>query len=99
MSINNPSPLLIAKQKDARFLKDDYKLGWLFRDETGYLWVVWGSSNCIENALKIAKQVVSEKANSTKVYLSEIPLERDKAIYEEMPKLKEINFDEVNSNL
>lgn len=87
---NKPTPLLIAKQKGAKFCKEDYKLGWLFQDDTGYLWMVWGSSSNLENALKVAKQVVEEKANGTMVYLSEVPLERDKAIYEPLPEMKEV---------
>jgi hypothetical protein len=89
--ISTPCPLLIAKQKDARFLKDDYKLGWLFRDENSYLWVVWGSSRNLENALKVAKQVVTEKANGTVVYLSETTLEKGEVICEPLPELKEMN--------
>jgi 23S rRNA maturation-related 3'-5' exoribonuclease YhaM len=72
-------PLLIAKQKDAKILKDDYKLGWLFQDDTCYLWTVWGSSNNLENAMKVAKQVIEEKGNR-KVYLSKIPLKRDEVV-------------------
>lgn len=91
--MNSSAPLLIAKQKDAKFLKDDYKLGWLFQDNTGYLWTVWGSSRNLENATKAIKEVIEEKAQEgIIVYLSETPLERDKAIYEPLPKLIEICF-------
>jgi hypothetical protein len=83
-------PLLIAQQKNARFLKDDYKLGWLFQDNTGYLWTVWGSSNNFENAMKVAKQVINEQGDRT-VYISKTPLERDKAIYEPLT-LEEIKL-------
>jgi 23S rRNA maturation-related 3'-5' exoribonuclease YhaM len=83
-------PLLIAQQKNAKFLKDDYKLGWLFQDNTGYIWTVWGSSNNFENAVKVAKQVIDEQGKRT-VYLSKTPLERDKAVYEPL-SLEEIKI-------
>lgn len=82
-------PLLIAKQKDAKFLTDDYKLGWLFQDDTTYLWTVWGSSSNLKNALKVAKEVIAEKGDRM-VYLSEIPLERSKVVYEPLPNLIDI---------
>jgi hypothetical protein len=84
-------PLLIAKQKGAKILKDDYKLGWLIQDETGYLWTVWGSSNNLENAKKVAKQVIEEKG-SRMVYLSEVPIERGEVVYEPLPELKEVDI-------
>lgn len=86
VKMNKELPLLIAKQKDAKILKDDYKLGWLLQDNTGYIWAVWGSSNNLENAIKVAKQTIDEKGERT-VYLSETPIERDKAIYETLPAL------------
>ena len=83
-------PLLIAQQKNARFLKEDYKLGWLFQDDTGYLWTVWGSTSNFENAIKIAKQVINEQGERI-VYLSKTPIERDKAVYEPL-SLEEIDM-------
>lgn len=68
-------PLLIAKQKDARFMKDDYKLGWLMQgtEEEGWYWIVWGSTSKYDNVIKIANQVLTEKGDRA-VYLSEQPL-------------------------
>jgi hypothetical protein len=83
------APLLIAKQKDAKFCKDDYKLGWLYSDDTGYCWSTWGSTTTIKNALKIAKESV-ENAALRKIYLSETPIVRGIVVHEELPEFKEI---------
>jgi hypothetical protein len=82
-------PLLIAKQKDAKFCKDDYKLGWLYSDDTGYYWSVWGSTRTIENAKKIAKENI-ENTESRKIYFSEIPILKGVIVHEELPEFKEL---------
>ena len=86
---NKLPPILIAKQKDAPILKDDYKLGWLYQNKKGYIWAVWGSSNNLGNALKAADDVI-RKQGPRPVYVSETPLERAKAIREPLPELTEM---------
>lgn len=38
-------PILLAKDKNARFMKDDYKIGWLAQDEKSWLWITNKSIN------------------------------------------------------
>jgi hypothetical protein len=91
LKMSGYAPLLIARQKDAKFCKDDYKLGWLYSDNTGYYWSVWGSTTTIENALKIAKENVENTA-SRKIYLSEIPIEKGVVVHDDIPEFKELTL-------
>lgn len=84
-------PILIAKQKDAKVLKDDFKIGWLIEDEIQYAWMVWGSSSNLDNALKVAREVISEKGNRP-VYVSDIPIERQVTLNKPIPELREVKF-------
>lgn len=82
-------PLLIARDKNAKICKEDYKLGWLFQDDVSYFWMVWGSSINLQSALKIAKQVLVEQGER-KVYLSDRPLTRDAVVHGPLDGLKAI---------
>lgn len=84
---NEPLPLLIAKDKDAKICKDDYKLGWLTQDETGWLWTVWGSCKDFET---VKNHILKEKGDR-KVYLSEKPLSAKLEVQNEKLELKELN--------
>lgn len=68
-----PFPLLIAKKKDQTILPNDYKLGWLFKNENEAYWMIWGSSKDKETALSAAKDVL-EKQGERDVFLSDTPL-------------------------
>jgi hypothetical protein len=81
--------LLIAQQKGAKILKDDYKLGWLLQDETGYYWMVLGSSKTLELAMKCAKELIEQKGPMT-VYVSDAPITRGQIVREPLPELKEV---------
>ena len=83
-------PLLIAKQKNAKLLKDYYHLGWLMQDETGYYWVVWGCSSNIDNAMKVTKQLIEEKGKMP-IFISDTPIERGVIVHEPLPELREVN--------
>ena len=72
-------PLLIAKDKNAKICKDDYKLGWLIQDKNEFIWMTWGSSSTYENAIRAAKDVLLKQGFRT-VLFSEIPLTTRKAV-------------------
>ena len=68
-------PLLIAKKEHQLICPDDYKLGWLSRDDDGGYWMIWGSCKDKETALSAAKEVL-EKQGNRDVFISEMPLLR-----------------------
>lgn len=69
-------PILLAKDKNAKILKDDYKIGWLVQDEKSWLWIVWGSCKDLDTAIKCAKDTI-EKKGDRPVYISDKPLSKD----------------------
>lgn len=76
MIIDMSMSLLIAKDKNAKFLKDDYKLGWIMEDDKSIYWMVWGSSKDYETAISAAKDTLNQKGNR-KVFVSDEPIPRD----------------------
>lgn len=83
-------PILLAKDREAKILKDDYKIGWLKREDEGWLWMTWGSAETLDKAIKIANEVVQEKGERP-IYLSEIPLIKQIVIQTEELDLKRLN--------
>lgn len=83
-------PLLIAKDKNAKILKDDYKLGWITMDDKSVYWMVWGSSKDYDSALSAAKDVLNKKGNRP-VYFSDNPVPRGCVVSK-----KECDFREIN---
>ena len=83
-------PLLIAKDKNAKFLKDDYKLGWIMEDDTQIYWMVWGSSKDYETAMSAARDVLNQKGYR-KVFVSDNPVSRNCIINKEDCDFREIN--------
>jgi len=82
-------PLLIAKDKNAKFLKDDYKLGWIMEDDTQIYWMVWGSSKDYKTAMSVARDVLNQKGYR-KVFVSDNPMPKDCIISK-----NECNFYEI----
>ena len=68
-------PVLIAKKEGMKICPDDYKIGWLIKDETRGLWMVWGSCKDLKSALDCARDTIKEKGER-EVYLSSIPLDK-----------------------
>jgi len=85
-----PLPLLIAKDKNAKILKDDYKLGWIMEDDKSIYWMVWGSSKTYDLAVGVARQVLSEQGE-LKVFVSDNPVPRQC-----ITSKKECNFREID---
>ena len=63
-------PLLISKQTEQIILPNDYKLGWLIKDDKEGYWIIWGSSSTKENALNVARQIINEKGEMD-IYVSD----------------------------
>lgn len=83
-------PILIAKERDAKILKDDYKIGWFNRDGNEWLWTVWGSASNLENAIKCANDTIKQKGERL-IYLSEIPLIKGNIVQTEKLDMKQLN--------
>jgi hypothetical protein len=81
-------PLLISKKKGQKILSNDYKLGWLFKNEDKAYWMVWGSSKDKETALQCAKDVI-EKQGKRDIFISDSPLTEYLTI-EQISALKQI---------
>lgn len=82
-------PLLIAKDKNAKVLKEDYKLGWIMEDDESIYWTVWGSSKDYDTALSAVKDVLNKKGDR-KVFVSDNPVPRNLIISK-----NECNFREI----
>lgn len=83
-------PILIAKDRNAKILKDDYKIGWLNRDENEWLWIVWGSAANLEKAIMCAEDTIRQKGERP-VYLSETPLIKGNIVQTEELDMKLLN--------
>jgi hypothetical protein len=83
-------PILIAKDRNAIVLKDDYKIGWLNRDGIEWLWTVWGSAANLENAIKCANDTIKQKCERP-IYLSETPLIKGNIVQTEKLDMKQLN--------
>lgn len=66
-------PILIAKKEGMKICPDDYKIGWLMKDDLSGFWMIWGSCKDLKTALKCAKDTIKEKGER-EVYLSSTPL-------------------------
>lgn len=88
-------PLLISKQKDVKFLRDDYKLGWLMTDENEGYWMIWGSSKNKYYALSATKDLF-EKKGQCEVFISDEPLSKQ-LTKEDLGKLRKLSIDEIYS--
>jgi len=84
-------PLLIAKDKNPKILKDDYKLGWIMEDADSIYWMVWGSSKDYDTAISAAKDVLSQKG-SRKVFISDNPVPKQCIISKNECSFREINI-------
>jgi hypothetical protein len=90
MEVNNmPLPLLIAKDKNAKFLKNDYKLGWILEDDESFYWSVWGSSKDYDTAMSAAKDLLNQKGYR-KIFVSNNPIPKECIISK-----KECSFQEI----
>ena len=83
-------PILLAKDRNAKFLKDDYKIGWLKKEDENWLWIVWGSASSLENAIKCANDTITQKGERP-IYLSETPLIKGNIVQTEKLNLKQLN--------
>ncbi len=80
-------PLLIAKKEGIKICPDDYKVGWLMKDDT---WMIWGSCKDLKEALKCARDTINEKGER-EVYLSSVPLNK-KLTLEQILNLENITL-------
>lgn len=85
-------PLLIAKDKNAKVLKNDYKLGWIMEDNKSIYWMVWGSSKDYNTAILAAKDVLKEKEITTKIFVSDNPVPRNYIISKTECDFREIEL-------
>ena len=83
-----PLPILISKQKNQRICPDEYKIGWLMKDEEKGYWMIWGSCRSKEIALKCAKDEIRIKGKRD-VFISDEPLEKFLSL-EQIKKLKKV---------
>lgn len=83
-------PILIAQDRNAKFMKDDYKIGWLQRQDSEWLWIVWGSAVNLEKAIMCANDTISKKGERP-IYLSETPLIKGNIVQSEELNLKQVN--------
>jgi len=83
-------PLLIAKDKNAKVLKDDYKLGWIMEDIESIYWMVWGSAKDYNTAMCTARDVLNQQGDR-KVFISDNPIPKNNIINK-----NECNFREIN---
>lgn len=67
------APILIAKKEGTKVCPNDYKIGWLIKDDAKGAWMIWGSSKDLKSALECAKDTIKEKGER-EVYLSSMPL-------------------------
>jgi hypothetical protein len=81
-------PLLIAKKEGQIICPDDYKLGWLFKDDKEGYWMIWGSSKNKESALQVAKEVIEQKGKRD-IFISDIPIPKTLTI-EQVNQLNKI---------
>jgi hypothetical protein len=74
-SICTPVPLLIAKDRNAKICKDDFKVGWLQKSTVNkdWIWIVFGSCANFAHAKKCCEEIVQEKGDRF-VYYSVSPL-------------------------
>lgn len=68
-------PMLISKKEGQKISPDDYKVGWLMKDDTQGYWMVWGSCKDLKTALNCARDTIKEKGKR-EVYLSSVPLDK-----------------------
>ena len=68
-------PILISKMKGQKIFQDDYKIGWLMKDDEKGYWMKWGSFSSKEKALKCAKEIIEEKGKRD-IFISDEPLEK-----------------------
>ena len=66
-------PILVARKEGQKICPNDYKIGWLMKDDIQGFWITWGSCKDLETALKCARDVIDKKGKR-EVYLSSIPL-------------------------
>lgn len=87
-----PIPLLIAKDKNAKVYKDDYQIGWYYKDSDSddWLWIVWGVCPNLDSAIKCANDVIKEKGERP-IYLCDTALSRKLEIQTEKLILKQLN--------
>lgn len=87
-----PVPILIAKDKNAKIFKDDYKIGWYQKDNNSddWIWLVWGSCPNLESAIKCANDVIREKGERA-IYLCDTPLSKELEVQTEKLTFKQLN--------
>lgn len=69
-------PILIAKKEGMKICPDDYKIGWLMKDDFQGLWMAWGSCKDFKTAIECAKNTIQEKGKR-EVYIASVPLPKN----------------------
>jgi hypothetical protein len=84
-------PLLISKANwiKLKMFQNDYKIGYLLKDDNKCYWTTWGSCKDLESALKCVKDFIKEKGER-EVYLSDIPLDKNISL-EQFKTLKRLD--------
>lgn len=89
-------PLLVSKKADVYSLfKDDYALGWLFRDaetKEGY-WITFGSCSSLKSALATVKELFKHKGQCD-VFISDTPLP-EHLMPEQVLSLKKLTDEDI----
>ena len=91
-------PLLISK-KDIpntpifKFFKEDYRIGYLYIDETKGYWSIWGSCENLDKAIKCVKDFIREKGYRD-VYLSNDYLKDINLTLDQIKSFKKLNIEE-----
>lgn len=68
-------PILISKKEGQTICPNDYKIGWLMKDNVEGYWMIWGSCKDLKTALNCARDTIKEKGER-EVYLSSVPLNK-----------------------
>jgi|GEM_PF-5884746 len=74
--INMNLPILIAKKEGMKICPDDYKIGWLMKDDSQGLWMTWGSCKNFKTAMDCARDTIKEKGER-EVYTASVPLPKN----------------------
>lgn len=69
-------PILIAKKEGIKICPDDYKIGWLMKDDFQGLWMTWGSCKDFKAAIDCARDIIREKGER-EVYIASVPLSKN----------------------
>ncbi len=86
-----PKPrVLVARFSEAKYLKGDYRIGWLHECSDGFFWMIFGSSATKEHALMAVEDLVQRKGYC-QVFVDNKPFGKH-VTFEQMESLIENNM-------